>query len=85
MAHLPLEMVLNHGNHSMLYVLLFGCQVCCGVLFFEFGGQLFDDDVGVADFFTVQLNKRQQTSFGSELGVVVNALEKGVKRKHIVR
>ena len=53
MAHLPLEMVLNHGHHGMLHVLLFGCQAASRVLLLELGGQLFDDNVGVADFLAV--------------------------------
>ena len=86
MAHLPLEMVFNHGHHGMLHVLLFGCQVGCGVLFLELGGQLFDDNVSVADFLAIQLNKGQQSPLGSELGVVVNVLEGGrTKRKTNVR
>ena len=79
MAHLPLEMVLDHGHHGMLHVLLLGCQVGSRVLLLEFGGQLFDDVVRVADFLAVQLHEGQQTPLGSELGVVVNVLN-GTKR-----
>ena len=53
MAHLPLEMVLHHGDHSMLNVLLLRCQVGSGVLLLELGGQLLDDVVGVADFLAI--------------------------------
>lgn len=57
MAHLPLEMVLHHGDHGMLNVLLLRCQVGSGVLLLELGGQLLDDVVGVADFLAIQLDK----------------------------
>ena len=57
MAPLPLEMVLHHGDHSMLNVLLLGSQVGSGVLLLELGGQLLDDVVGVADFLAIQLDK----------------------------
>ena len=53
MAHLPLEMVLHHGHHGMLYILLLGCQVGGGVLLLELGGQLLDDEVRIADFFAI--------------------------------
>jgi hypothetical protein len=57
MAHLPLEMVLHHGDHSMLNVLLLRSQVGSGVLLLELGGQLLDDVVGVTDFLAIQLDK----------------------------
>ena len=77
MAHLPLEMVLHHGHHGMLHVLLLGCQVGCRVLLLELGSQLLDDGVGVGDLLAIQLNEGQQPPLGSELGVVVNGLNMG--------
>ena len=77
MAHLPLEMVLHHGHHGMLHVLLLGCQVGCRVLFLELGSQLLDDGIGVIDLLTIQLNKGQKPPLRSELAVVVNGLDIG--------
>ena len=78
-------MVLHHGDHGMLHVLLLGCQVGCRVLLLELGSQLLDDGVGVGDLLAIQLNEGQQPPLGSELGVVVNVLNMGQNENKCVK
>jgi hypothetical protein len=59
--------VLHHGDHGVLHILLVRCEIVGRVLLLELGGQLLDDVVGVADLLAVQLGERQQTSLGPQL------------------
>ena len=67
-------MILDHGDHCVLNVLLLGCQALVHVLL-ELLGQGLDDDVGVADLLAVQLDEGQEAALGAELGVVGNILK----------
>ena len=67
-------MVLNHGDHGVLYILLFSRKA--GLVLAKLVGQLLDDEVRVADLFTVELDKGQKSSFGAKFGVVVDVLRK---------
>ena len=58
----PLEVILHHGDHSMLDILLLCAKALGRVLLFEFGSQLLDDNVGVANFLSVQLDEGEQAS-----------------------
>ncbi len=71
---LPLKMILDHGDHRVLNVLLFGGQSFVHVLV-ELLCQGLDDDVGVADLLPVQLDERKKAALGAELGVVGNILK----------
>jgi hypothetical protein len=75
-------MILDHGDHGVLNVLLLGRQALVHVLL-ELLGQGLDDDVGVADLLAVQLDEGQEAALGAELGVVGNILE--LKRYHFIR
>lgn len=68
------EVVLHHGDHGVLNVLLLGREAGGGILLFVLGRQLFDDKVRVTNLLAVELDEGQHTPFGAQLGVVVDIL-----------
>lgn len=69
------EVVLHHGHHGVLNVLLLGRKAGGGILLFELGRQLLDDKVRVTNLFTVELDEGQHAPLGTQLGVVVDILK----------
>ena len=67
-------MIFDHGDHRVLHVLLLVGQAFVHLLL-KLLGQGLDDDVRVADLFTVQLDERQKSALGSNLRVVGNILK----------
>ena len=67
-------MILDHGDHRVLNVLLLVGQPLVH-FFLELLGQRLDDDVGVADLLAVQLDEGQEAALGAELRVVGDILE----------
>ena len=69
-----MKVVLHHRHHGVLHVLLVGREVDTGVLLAELGGQLLDDEVGVADLLAVELDEGEESPLGPQFRVVVDVL-----------
>ena len=67
-------MILHHGDHSVLNVLLVGLQAVVHVLLKGLA-QALDDQVGVADLLAVELHKGQKAALRAKLGVVSHILK----------
>ena len=77
---LPLQMILDHGDHRVLDVLLLVGQALVRVLL-ELLGQGLDDDVRVADLLAVQLDEGQEAALRAELRVVSHVLKVGERTR----
>ena len=73
-------MILDHGDHRVLDVLLLVGQALIRVLL-ELLGQGLDDDVRVADLFAVQLDEGQEAALRAELRVVSHVLKVGERTR----
>ena len=67
-------MILNHGNHGMLNVLLVLAQLGRHLLL-ELLGEGLDDHVAVRNLLSIELNEGQQAFLGSELAFVIHILK----------
>ena len=70
----PVKMVLHHGNHRVLDVLLVRSQLSWHLLL-ELLGQGLDDHVAVGDLLSVELNEGQEALLGAVLALVVHILQ----------
>ena len=68
-------MILHHGDHGMLDILLFGAQAGSGVFLAKLGRQFLDDNVGIANLLSIQLHEGKQAPLRSEFGVMVDVLQ----------
>jgi hypothetical protein len=68
-------MVIHEGDHGVLHAHLLRAHTVVHVLL-ELGGQGLDDELGVSDLLSVELDERQQAALRAELVVVVDILEK---------
>ena len=67
-------MVLHHGNHGVLDVLLVLGQLS-GHLLLKLLGEGLDDDVAVRNLLPIELNEGQEAFLGSELAFVIHVLK----------
>ena len=67
-------MILNHGNHGMLNVLLVLAQLGRHLLL-ELLGEGLDDHVAVSNLLPIELNEGQETFLGPELAFVIHVLK----------
>ena len=67
-------MILNHGNHGMLNVLLVLAQLGRHLLL-KLLGESLDDHVAVGDLLPVELNEGQEAFLGAELALVIHILQ----------
>ena len=70
----PVEMVLHHGNHGVLDVLLVLAQLS-GHLLLKLLGEGLDDHVAVSNLLPIELNEGQEAFLGSELASVIHVLK----------
>ena len=68
-------MILHHGDHGMLDILLVGTQASSRVLLAKLGCQFLDDNVGIANLLSIQLHEGEHAPLRSEFGVVVDVLQ----------
>merc|ERR1719251_30091 len=66
-------MILNHGHHSVLHVLLILSQLGWHFLVKLLGKSL-DDHVAICDFLAVELNEGQHSLLGAVLALVIHIL-----------
>ena len=71
----PVKMVLNHGDHGVLDVLLLLGQLSRHLLL-KLLAEGLDDGVAVSDLLPVYLDERKETLLGAELALVVHILRK---------
>merc|ERR1719209_1802641 len=69
--HCPVQMVLNHGDHSMLYVLLLGTQLSWHLLA-KLCCKGFDDHVRVSNLLSIELYEGQHPLLRAELALVIH-------------
>ena len=74
MCYSPVEMVLHHGDHGVLDVLLVLGQLS-GHLLLELLGEGLDDHVAVSNLLPIELNEGQEAFLGSELASVIHVLK----------
>ena len=67
-------MILNHGNHGMLNVLLVLAQLGRHLLL-ELLGEGLDDHVAVSNLLPIELNEGQEPLLGAELAFVIHVLK----------
>ena len=67
-------MVLHHGDHGVLDVLLVLAQLS-GHLLLELLGEGLDDHVAVSNLLPIELNEGQETFLGPELAFVIHVLK----------
>ena len=72
-------MILNHGNHGMLNVLLVLAQLGRHLLL-ELLGEGLDDHVAVCDLLAVELDEGQHPLLGAVLALVVHILKQASVR-----
>lgn len=70
----PVEVVVNHGHHSVLNSHLVASHSLIHVLV-QLLAQGLDDELRVGDFLTIQLNEGQKTTLGTEFAIVVHILK----------
>ena len=67
-------MILNHGNHGMLNVLLVLAQLGRHLLL-KLLGESLDDHVAVGNLFPVELNEGEQSLLGAMLALMIHILQ----------
>ena len=69
-----MKMVLHHGNHRVLNVLLVRGQLGRHLLL-ELLGEGLDDHVAVSNLLPIELNEGQEPLLGAELAFVIHVLK----------
>ena len=69
-----MKMVLHHGNHGVLDVLLVLGQLSRHLLL-QLLGEGLDDHVAVRNLLSIELNEGQEAFLGSELAFVIHVLK----------
>ena len=72
---LPVQVFVDHLDHSVLNVLLFRGEALVHLLLVLLG-QVLDDQVAVGDLLAVQLHEGQEAPLASQLSIVINVLQR---------